>query len=104
MRRGATEDLVAKLADYERSDLPERTKVALRLADRLAGPDPKIDAELDAALRRHFTGDELIDLGMTLTFVGGWQRFIEAFGIVPDRWQDGAPWPFAPLLAPPAGS
>jgi len=32
VRRGATEGLVAKLADYEGSDLPERTKAALRLA------------------------------------------------------------------------
>jgi alkylhydroperoxidase family enzyme len=94
VRRGATEDVVAKLEDYESSDLPERTKVALRLADRLAGDRPTIDAELDAALRAHFSGDELIDLGMTLTFASGWQRFIEAFGIVPDRWVDGAPPPF----------
>jgi alkylhydroperoxidase family enzyme len=94
VRRGATEDVVAKLEDYESSDLPERTKVALRLADRLAGDRPTIDSELDAALRTHFSGDELIDLGMTLTFASGWQRFIEAFGIVPDRWVDGAPPPF----------
>ena len=98
MRRGATESLVAKLDDYESADLPERTKVALRLADRLAGPHPTIDAALDAALRRHFSGDELIDLGMTLTFASGWQRFIEAFGIVPDRWRDGAPLPFHALV------
>jgi alkylhydroperoxidase family enzyme len=97
VRRGATEDLVAKLADYESSDLPERTKVALRLADRLAGDDPRVDAGLDAALRRHFTGDQLIDLGMTLTFASGWQRFIEAFGIVPDQWRDGGPLPFHAL-------
>lgn len=97
MRRGATEDLVGKLADYEASDLPERTKVALRLADRLAGEHPTIDPDFDAELRRHFTGDQLIDLGMTLTFASGWQRFIEAFGIVPDRWRDGAPMPFHAL-------
>jgi alkylhydroperoxidase family enzyme len=89
--------MVAKLEDYESSDLPERTKVALRLADRLAGDHPTIDPELDAALRRHFSGDQLIDLGMTLTFASGWQRFIEAFGIVPDRWQDGTPLPFHAL-------
>jgi alkylhydroperoxidase family enzyme len=101
--RGATEDLVAKLADYEASDLPERSKAALRLADRLAGDRPRIDAEFQAMLARHFTGDELIDLGMTLTFASGWQRFIEAFGIVPDRWREGAPPPFRALVdeAPP---
>jgi alkylhydroperoxidase family enzyme len=100
VRRGATEDLVAKLQDYESSDLPERTKVALRLADRLASDHPSVDAELDAALRRHFSGDELIDLGMTLTFASGWQRFIEAFGVVPDRWQADMPPPFQPLGMP----
>jgi alkylhydroperoxidase family enzyme len=95
--RGATEDLVAKLEDYERSDLPERTKVALRLADRLAGEHPEIDPAFHAELRAHFTDDELVDLGMTLTFASGWQRFIEAFGIVPDHWRPGSPPPFHAL-------
>jgi hypothetical protein len=36
---------------------------------------------------------------MTLTFASGWQRFIEAFGIVPDRWRDGAPMPFHALTS-----
>lgn len=97
MSRGATEDVVAKLADYEASDLPERTKVALRLADRLTGERPRIDAALHAQLRAHFSDDQIIDLGMTLSFASGWQRFIEAFGIVPDRWKEDAPSPFNPL-------
>ncbi len=97
MSRGATEDLVAKLEDYEASDLPDRTKVALRLADRLTGEQPRIDDDLQAQLRQHFSDDQIIDLGMTLTFASGWQRFIEAFGIVPDRWQDDAPLPFRAL-------
>jgi alkylhydroperoxidase family enzyme len=95
--RGATEELVAKLADYEASDLPERTKAALRLADRLTGPSPTIDAELHDDLKRHFSDDQILDLGMTVTFASGWQRFIEAFGVVPDHWQDGAPLPFRAL-------
>jgi alkylhydroperoxidase family enzyme len=95
--RGATEDLVAKLADYEHSDLPDRTKAALRLADRLTGPEPSIDPAFHEALRRHFTDGEILDLGMTITFASGWQRFIEAFGIVPDHWAEGAPAPFHPL-------
>ena len=97
MSRGATEDLVAKLADYEHSDLPERTKAALRLADRLAGDEPTVDPAFYEALRRHFSDDEILDLGMTITFASGWQRFIEAFGIVPDRWRDGGAPPFHAL-------
>ena len=97
MSRGATEDLVAKLADYEASDLPERTKMALRFADRMTGERPMIDPEFHEALRRHFTDDQILDLGMTITFASGWQRFIEAFGVVPDRWRDGAAPPFRAL-------
>ena len=97
MSRGATEDLVAKLADYEHSDLPERTKTALRLADRLAGDEPTVDPAFYEALRRHFSDDEILDLGMTVTVASGWQRFIEAFGIVPDRWRDGGAPPFHAL-------
>ena len=99
MRRGATEDLVSKLADYEQSDLPDRTKAALRLADRLSGEHPVVDPAFYEELRAHFSADQIIDLAMTVTFAGGWQRFIEAFGIVPDRWRDGAPMPFRALTA-----
>ena len=98
MSRGATEDLVAKLADYEASDLPERTKMALRLADRLTGDTPAVDEAFHDELRRHFSDEQILDLGMTITFASGWQRFIEAFGIVPDRWRDGGTRPpFHPL-------
>lgn len=90
---------MAKLADYERSDLPERTKAALRLADRLSGERPSVDRAFYDDLRRHFTDDEILDLGMTLTFISGWQRFIEAFGILPDRWREDGPSPFRPLDA-----
>jgi len=91
---------VAKLADYEHSDLPERTKAALRLADKLSGDDRAIDADFMAALREHLSDEQILDLGMTAAFASGWQRFIEAFGIVPDRWTEHAPTPFAPLPRP----
>jgi len=96
VRRGATPELEAKLDDYERSDLPERTKAALRLADRLTGNGPRIDAAFHAELTRVFSDAELLDLGMTIVFFSGWQRFNEAFRIVPDSWTDGSPLPFAP--------
>ena len=100
MGRGATEDLVAKLADYEGSDLPPRTKAALRLADKLSGNHATVDPAYMAELRAHFTDGEILDLGMTIAFASGWQRFIEAFGIVPDGWTEHAPSPFRPLREP----
>ena len=97
MRRGATEALVAKLADYERADLPDRTKAALRYVDRLTSDAWQIDRAFYDDLRRHLTDDELLDLGMVAMFFHGWQRLIDAFGILPDRWREGDPLPFGPL-------
>jgi len=89
--------MVAKLAEYEQSDLPERMKAGLRYADRLTSPDSRIDAEFYEMLRRSLNDDELLDLGMMVMFFHGWQRFIDAFGIVPDQWREGDRLPFAPL-------
>jgi alkylhydroperoxidase family enzyme len=98
--RGLSEDLVGQLRDYENSDLPERTKWALRLADRFSDGGFQADESFYGFLRAYFTEDQILDLGMTIAFMFGWQRFIEAFGIVPDRWPEGTevmPWePQAP--------
>jgi len=97
VRRGATEDLVAKLPDYERADLPARTKAVLRYVDRLTSDAWQIDRAFYDELRRELTDDELLDLGMVAMFFNGWQRLIDAFGIVPDRWREGDALPFGPL-------
>lgn len=89
--------MVAKLAGYEQSDLPERTKAAFRYADRLTSPESRIDPEFYEMLRRSLSDDELLDLGMMVMFFHGWQRFVDAFGIVPDDWREGDRLPFAPL-------
>jgi alkylhydroperoxidase family enzyme len=100
VRRGATEELVAKLADYERADLPDRIKAALRYVDRLTSDASQIDRAFYDELRRDLTDDELLDLGMVAMFFDGWQRLIDAFGIVPDRWREGDALPFGPLRGP----
>jgi alkylhydroperoxidase family enzyme len=97
VRRGATEELVAKLADYEHADLPGRTKAALRYVDRLTSDAWQVDQAFYDDLRRSLTDDELLDLGMVAMFFHGWQRLIDAFGIVPDGWQEGDALPFGPL-------
>jgi alkylhydroperoxidase family enzyme len=97
MRKGLSEDDVQKMHDYENSDLPERTKMALRLTDRLFEDLGRIDDASYEQLREHFDEDELLDLGMTLAFALGWQRFIEAFGIRPDNWSEGMACPWDPL-------
>lgn len=96
MRTGLTEATIQKMHDYEASDLTEREKAALALADRLAFDHRRVDAVLLARLRASFSEEELVDLGMSIAFLLGWGRFIEAFGILPESWQEGAQ-PWAPL-------
>lgn len=96
MRKGLSEEVVQKLHDYENSDLPDRTKIALRLTDKLARDHRNIDANFYQQLRDHFTDDEILDLGMTIGFALGWQRFIEAFGVRPDNWNETVPLPWEP--------
>jgi hypothetical protein len=97
-QRGAGEELMAKLFDYEREDLPERTKAALAFADRLSGDHTAFDESEYRRLREHFSDDEILDLGMTIGFAIGWQRFNAAMGILPDSWQDGSPLPWEEVV------
>jgi alkylhydroperoxidase family enzyme len=91
MRSGFTEaDVEAALGDLDASALPPAARAALRLADRLTEPTPTVDAAFYAELRRHFDEGQILALGAALSVASGWQRFIEAFGIRPDGWAEGA--------------
>lgn len=96
MRTRLDETTIQKMHDYEASDLSPRQKMALRLADKLAFEHTAVDAPFVARLREHFSEDELVDLGMSIAFLLGWGRFIEAFGVLPDAWRDGGPMPWEP--------
>lgn len=86
--------ILGQLLDYERADFPEATKAALRFADILSGEHTSFSEEDYQDLRKHFTDDQILDLGMQCAFFIGWQRFNAAMGILPDSWQDGSvlPW------------
>jgi alkylhydroperoxidase family enzyme len=88
------ERVLDQLFDYERSDFPDATKAALRFADTLSGEHTSFSEADYQDLRRHFTDDQILDLGMQCAFFIGWQRFNAAMGILPDSWQDGSvlPW------------
>ncbi len=68
MRHGLTEEQVNKVLDYENSDLPERTKMALRLTDKMAFDHHSVDEKFYAGLREHFSDDAIMDLGMMAAF------------------------------------
>ena len=64
---GVNEDMTAKVDFYERSDLPERAKVALRVTDAfITRPDLLTDAVVEQ-VRGWFGPDELASLGLDIT-------------------------------------
>jgi alkylhydroperoxidase family enzyme len=93
MRQGLTEaEVTAAVGDLAAAtSLPPPTLAALRLADRLTDPEPRVDATFYGELRRHFSAGQILALGAALSVASGWQRFIEAFGIRPDSWTADTP-------------
>jgi alkylhydroperoxidase family enzyme len=89
-RRGLTEDEVQRATGpLDESGLDEPTVAALGLVDTLTSAHPEVSDEQYAELRRHFDDEEILELAVALSLTTGWQRFIEAFGIRPDRWSSG---------------
>ena len=60
-----------------------RERAALRYAEKLAVDHHKVDDELWAELRRHFTEAEIIELTAHTTLFIGFGRFNEIVGLDP---------------------
>jgi alkylhydroperoxidase family enzyme len=59
---GVDDSMTDKIDDYERSDLPERAKLALRITDAMIGLPGELTSETIAHARRLFTPAELAEL------------------------------------------
>ena len=66
LREGLDETLVAAVADYEASDLSEKRKVALRLADAYLIGMGRVPPALRAQVAEHLTPAEVLDIGLLL--------------------------------------
>ena len=58
--------MVAKVADYEASDLPERQKTAIRLADAYVIGMGEVTPELRQAAGEQLSTDEVVDIAVLL--------------------------------------
>ncbi len=62
---------MASLAHFEATDLPEREKLAIRFAERMATDHQNVGDEFFGELRREFSDAEIFELGMiTGQFIG----------------------------------
>jgi len=79
-QHGLDETMAAKVDRYETSDLPERHKVALRVADAMMTQPGSITPELRRTAYEHFTREELRE--MTLDVMKwNYQKVPVALGI-----------------------
>jgi AhpD family alkylhydroperoxidase len=85
---GLTEDLVHEvLADLSSSRLSTREKAALEYADLFKSGDDPIDSDgVYDTLRKHFSEEEIIELGMLCAQTVGVGRLVRSLDIV--SWKD----------------
>jgi AhpD family alkylhydroperoxidase len=97
---GLTEGMVCSLEKpIEAADLNEREKAALAYADAFATNHLAIDDDAYANLRKYFTEQEIVELGMSMAFFLGMGRLAATWDMVeelPKSFQDksrkAAPW------------
>jgi AhpD family alkylhydroperoxidase len=85
---GLTEDLVTQLFDYDSSKhFSEREKAALRYADAFKKGEHAIDSdEIFAELRKHFSDQEIIELGLFCAETDGVGKFVKSLNVI--SWQE----------------
>ncbi len=77
--------------DFEHSaDLTAVEKLALRYAVAVTETPVAVSDELFAALQRHFTEEQLVELTSAIAWENYRARFDHAFGIESERFSDGA--------------
>ena len=97
IEQGLTEALVAEALDWQASTiLTDREKAALRYADLFKSGDDAIDSDaVYEELRRHFSEEEIIELGLFCGETVGAGRLVRSMSIV--SW--GEACELNPLLA-----
>ncbi len=79
-----TEDLVGQIEDgYATGDLPDRFKLALRMADAVISDPSGLSEANQAALRDEFTPEELAELALTVAMAAGFSKAAVAWGPPP---------------------
>jgi alkylhydroperoxidase family enzyme len=85
-RHGWTDEQINDLANFEqRSDLTEKEKVALRLAERVTRDSHTVDNQLFGELRQHFDEGEIIELLAVIGLFNYFNRFNDALQMEPTK-------------------
>ena len=81
---GLSEDLVALIDDgFEHSPLNDRYKLVIRYADHFLRDPHGMSADLGAAMRRQFSGAEIVELTAGLALFMGFSKIAVVLGLEP---------------------
>ncbi len=97
---GLTEDLVCSLErPQDAADLSDAEKAAIRFGELMATDHLRIDDEVYAELKKHFSSAQIVELGMICAFFVGFGRLAATYHMVdelPEAFKDDAqaisPW------------
>ena len=81
---GLSEDEIAQVLGGAEEGFPEPERLLLRLADALAATPANVSDELFAALRAHFTDEQLIELAAAAAQENYRARFNRTFNVGSD--------------------
>jgi len=84
-RYGWDEAILNNLEDFERLELDEPTRAALRLAERVTRDAHSVDDALFAELQRHFQEGEIVELVAVIGLFNYFNRFNNALQMEPTR-------------------
>ena len=79
--KGASEEKIAAVKDFETGPYTEKEKQGFRLADRLHQGGRNVPDEAFAELQQHFTEKEIIELFLTAAAFEMFPRFIDGLHI-----------------------
>ena len=86
--------------DHQDADLPERSKAALRWADRCISAPEAPDANEAAAVREHFSDEEIVELTLAAGLFVGFSKLLIVFGLEPEAMDTTVlPTPKAPTAS-----
>jgi alkylhydroperoxidase family enzyme len=89
--KGVTDEQLRDLAEYRTSShFSELEKLALELADRLAGAPADVPLDLYRALRAHLDEEQIVELAAAIAWENFRARFNRVFDVQSDEFSEGA--------------
>jgi AhpD family alkylhydroperoxidase len=80
-RKGASDEQLAAIKEFEKGPFSEKEKSGFRLADRLHGGAREVDDGFYGQVRQFFSEDEVIELFLTAAAFEMFPRFIDGLRI-----------------------